>query len=404
MLTLICFSINNWEKRKARKQQFMLSLAKRQDVAKVVYVEPALNLWRLIFSPGEELKDKGNQRRWLRALRFSYELAPEVQKLIILTPIFFLPFAFRLPFIYQLNLYLWLKFIRRKLKGLGFKEVILWLYNPYDFKLLSWFRQRCLAIFDWAEDWPDYFRDYPKRLKDFLSKAQLKCIKEADIVFTVSEYLLKQAKVINPNTWLLRDGTNWEYFVKPKLYYTPADLKDIPHPILGYVGTVSFRFDAALVLALSQRLVYASIVIIGKILTLTPEIRLLQERKNVYFLGEKDYSELGGYLNNFDVCILPYLTEVKTPAPTKIYDYLASGKPIVSTSILELGFLSDYIWMARNYDEFTGFCVQALKENNAVKQRLRIEKAQENSWDKRADEIMEFVRNLLVKKGIEAKI
>src|SRR3990172_4379151 len=104
--SVICFSLNKGEKRRARKQQFMLHLSLREDVDKVLYVEPPLNFFRLLFLPFLELNSKENRNRWARALNFKIENSCESRKLFIFTPVFFIPFSFRLQLLYNLNLYI----------------------------------------------------------------------------------------------------------------------------------------------------------------------------------------------------------------------------------------------------------------------------------------------------------
>ena len=164
----ICFSVNNWEKRRARKQQFMLHLALRQDVGGVLYVEPALNLWRLFLFPFSELRSRENRRRWMRAINFKIEHSPESEKLFIFTPLFLVPFSFRFQPIYNLNLYISLFVIKSKSDRLGFKNIVLWLYHPFDYCLLKWFKNRMVSCFDWAEDWAEYFIEFsPKKESAF---------------------------------------------------------------------------------------------------------------------------------------------------------------------------------------------------------------------------------------------
>jgi len=389
-MDIICFSINAWEKRRARKQQFMLYLSQRQDVGLVLYVEPSLNIWRLVFMPVAELGNKESRGRWLRAL----SLKPEriSGKLLVFTPIFFIPFAFRFHIIYKINLYFLYLRIRSLAKREALKNKVIWLYHPFDWPLLEWFKERSLACFDWAEEWAEYFTEYSKERRSDIRKMEEDIISRVDLVFVVSRALLEPAKALNKNSYHIYDGTAPELFAKE---YTqpPSDLKNIRHPIIGYLGTVSSRMDIELVRVLSERLPQFSFVFVGDIHSERVDISQLKGIANIFFLGGKPYEELPRYAAFFDVSLLPYKPLLFTSPPTKIFDYLASGKPIVSTLLPELGFLKGFIYEAKNVDEFEANIKKALEEDTPQAAIRRRDKAKENSWARRAQEIAALIND-----------
>lgn len=390
MFDIICFSQNNWEMRRARKQQFMLHLSLRLDVGKVLYVEPSLNLFHLLFLPLRELKTRDNRKRWLRALNFKIECLGESEKLFIYTPVFLLPFSFRFQFIYNLNLYIVFLIIKSKIRRIDFKNIVLWIYHPFDYKLLKWFKNRLVAIFDWVECWAEYFTEFSLKRRRYVSDLEKKIIKGADIVFVVSQALLELAKKINNNSYQVLDGTIPEIFARYD-GRIPDEMRGIPHPILGYAGSVFRRVDIDLIAELGIKLPRCSIVLVGNIL-FPPEKLIKIKQKNIFLLGGKSYDELPNYMMNFDVCILPYIPALHTPPPTKIYDYFATGKPVVSTYLLEVEDFSNLVKLAHSKEEFISFVNEALNENDEDIRKRRLEKAKENSWFIRANEIMALIK------------
>lgn len=397
MFDIVCFSINNWERRRARKQQFMLHLSLRDDVGKVMYVEPPLNLFRLLFLPFLELKTQENRKRWLRALSFNVECLSN--KLYLFTPIFVVPFSFRIQAIYNVNRYLSYLCIRNKLKALGFRNIVLWIYHPFDYYLSSYFKERIFSCFDWAEEWAEYFIEYSQRKRRVVKVLEEKVIAGVDAVFVVSKRLLEIAKSINSNSYQICDGTIPEIFLEADKKM-PPDMEDIKHPIIGYGGTIYRRMDLDLISELSDKLPQCSFVFIGDVLLKPVDIARLKEKKNVFFLGVKQYSELPNYLTNFDVCILPYIPIPYTSPPTKIYDYLTTGKPIVSTYFSELKDFSNLIRLARTKEEFINFVRESLSEDNPDIRKMRIEKAKENSWSARAGEMMNIILRIIREKRL----
>ncbi|MFC1511030.1 glycosyltransferase [Candidatus Margulisiibacteriota bacterium] len=388
MFDFVCFSINNWEKRRARKQQFMLHLAKRNDVGRILYIEPPQNIFRLIFFPLAELKNSEFRKRWRRALTFKLELIAD--KLYLFTPVFFIPFSFRLQFIYNINLFIASLIVKVKIRQLGLKNIIIWLYHPFDRPLLKWFKKIKMSVFDWAEAWSEYFNEYSESKRDKIRSLEEKIVQDVNIVLVVSQRLLHEALKLNKQSYQVLDGTVPEIFNHSNKKI-PSEIKDLPHPILAYVGGVYNRVDLDLIADLSEALDYCTIVLLGKIY-FPPEILMkITCKKNVLLLGVKDYNELPDYMANFDVFILPYITELVTSPATKIYDYLAVGKPIVSTNLVELDKFKGYIEVAQTNEEFIQLVKKSLNENSLALQQKRRAMARQNSWTLRAGEIMAII-------------
>jgi len=388
--SFICFSTDNWEKRRARKQQFMLHLSQREDVGKILYIEPPLNFFRLLILPLCELKTYENRKRWARALKAKTEALSD--KLFLFTPVFFIPFSFRLRFIYNLNLFFCLHTLRAKAGKLNLENIVLWLYHPFSHSLLKWFKERVLSVFDWAEDWAEYFTEYSPGKQKFISDLEESTVKDADIVFVVSRMLWERAKRINPASYQILDGTIPELFDNYD-GKAPDAIKDISRPVIGYAGSLFRRVDLDLIGQLSEELPLCSIVLVGNILFSRERIAKISQKNNIFLLGGKSYDELPGYMMNFDVCILPYIPSAATSPPTKMYDYLATGKPIVSSSLSSLDSFQDCIKIAGSNKEFIELVKGSLRADTPALVTLRKERARKNSWRSRADEIMKIIVN-----------
>lgn len=388
-LSFVCFSINNWEKRWARKQQFMYHLSKHGIVNKVLYIEPALSLIRLFTNPFSELASMENRARWKRALFFrTFEYK---RNLFIFTPLFFIPLG-RLTLIHKINLYIALVFIRLRISNLNLKNIVLWIYDPYDYWLLGWFKNRIISCFDWAEEWSEYFIDLSLKSREKLKRLELLLAKDVDVVFTVSQKLLKKAKNVNENSYFLPSGTDAKLFEKTDGDVILEDIAHIKKPIIGYIGTITERMDLELLEFLAVALPDYSFVFIGDIHYGRVNSSMLINKENFHFLGGKKYQDLPAYLKTFDVCIIPYRPEITEGEPTKIYDYLASGKPIVSTPLVEILRFRDYIRIAATKEEFARHIKEGVNERDPKLFELRTKFAKENSWAVRVEQIIEIIK------------
>ena len=113
----------------------------------------------------------------------------------------------------------------------------------------------------------------------------------------------------------------------------PADQRHIPHPRLGYAGVIDERMDLALIDAVARQRPDWHLILLGPRAKI--EASAIPARPNVHVLGGKPYADLPAYLSHWDVAMLPFARNAATRyiSPTKTPEYLAAGRPVVSTSI-----------------------------------------------------------------------
>lgn len=212
-------------------------------------------------------------------------------------------------------------------------------------------------------------------------------IKKADLVITSSALLADRCQQLNPHTIQVKNGTEFEHFAKPLKNGLIDHLAD--HPIIGYYGAISDWFDMEIVAYCARQRPDWNFVLIGA--TFGGDIELVKDLTNVHLLGEKAYKDLPGYLAYFDVCIIPFKIIPLTMAtnPVKFYEYLSSGKPVVSVNLPELVPHQDNCYLAKDKIEFLEKVQTALNDkNNTELIERRIDFARENSWDSRVNSII----------------
>jgi glycosyltransferase involved in cell wall biosynthesis len=161
----------------------------------------------------------------------------------------------------------------------------------------------------------------------------------------------------------------------------PGEIKNIPHPIIGYVGALfSLRIDEMIIQLIAKELPQFSLVLIG------PEDEVferssLHQLPNVYFLGKKPLPSLPSYIIHFDVCINPQLVNEITIGnyPLKVDEYLAMGKPVVATKTHAMQIFGEHAYTAEKPEEYPALIEKALAEDNDEKQRQRIALAHRNT-------------------------
>jgi len=266
---------------------------------------------------------------------------------------------------------------------------VLWLSYPLQAWALDAFQQRVLACYDWTDDWAAFDVlpvEDPQELVDMNDRI----LRQADVVFAVSEELTRRAAVVNLHTYRAPNATD------PKLLETAGSegpvaevLRELPRPIIGYIGQIADKVDYNLIHAVSQARPNWSFIFVGPVwYTKQALVEALAARPNVYFMGPCPYRELPPYLRGFDACILPHRISPLTCSmdPIKLYDYLASGKPIVSTGVAGVERFTDVVYVGNTAQEFLAALDRAVQENGVLRER-RLSYARQNTWPQRAAEM-----------------
>jgi len=251
--------------------------------------------------------------------------------------------------------------------------LIAWYYTPM---MLPFSRhlEPSLIVFD-AMDELSKFKFAPAKLLDL----EQELIESADIVFTGGSSLYEAKKDRHSNVHCFPSSVDRVHFLKARArQFDPADQEDLPKPRLGFYGVIDERFDTALVDEVAAMRPDWSFVMVGPVAKISEED--LPKRPNIHYLGSKTYAQLPAYLSGWDVALMPFAMNESTQfiSPTKTPEYLAGGKPVVSTPIKDVvrhyGQL-EAVKIADNAADFVAQCERALDLSHAA----------ENGWLGEAD-------------------
>lgn len=209
-------------------------------------------------------------------------------------------------------------------------------------------------------------------------------MRESDTLIVTSDWLYEVAKDKNPNISIVRNACEFNHF-----HQVPTtQFQDIPQrKIIGYFGAIANWFDCSLIEQLASALPDCLVLLIGN--DTCGAGKKFSRFENIKMIGEVPYQTLPHYLHAFDVCILPFQIISLTLAtnPVKIYEYMCSGKPIVSVKLPELASMYKLIYLADNAQQFVAHCKAALSEDeNAPQRKERIDFASQQTWVHRAQE------------------
>ena len=256
---------------------------------------------------------------------------------------------------------------------------VLWYYTPMALAFTDHLRPQAI-VFDCMDEL-SAFAHAPAALKAL--EAEL--LRRATIVFTGGQSLYQAKRNRHPNVHAFPSSVDVHHFARARTLATdPPDQAAIAQPRLGFFGVIDERMDIGLIRGVAAARADWQIVMVGPVVKIDPS--MLPHGNNIHYLGSKSYDELPGYIAGWDVALLPFARNASTRyiSPTKTPEYLAAGKPVVSTSIRdvvrpygELGLVR----IADTVDDFVNACGAAMAEDAASRMREADAFLRQTSWD-----------------------
>ena len=265
-------------------------------------------------------------------------------------------------------------------------EYIAWYYTPMAVSFSKNFNPT-LVIYDCMDEL-SAFNFAPPQLKE----QENYLFSVADIVFTGGYSLYEVKKHYHNNIHLFPSSIDKKHFERARAFpHLTSDQTTIPSPRIGFFGVVDERIDIALLAEMAHKKTDWHFIIIGPVVKIDPQI--LPQLPNLNFLGQRSYNELPGYIAGWDVAIMPFAINAATRfiSPTKTPEYLAAGKPVVSTAIHDVvKFYGDtgLIQIANDADEFITCIEYALRQDENIWLTAVDKALAGNSWDITCEKMM----------------
>jgi glycosyltransferase involved in cell wall biosynthesis len=223
------------------------------------------------------------------------------------------------------------KFINKLFTNMNIDKYFSWYYTPMALPFTDHLSPD-VVVYDCMDEL-SAFKFAPPQLA-FLEK---KLLKKADVVFTGGQSIYEAKKDTHHNIYAFPSSIDKHHFGKArKIKQDPEDQKHIPHPRFGFFGVIDERFDIELIDAVAKAKPEWQFILLGPIVKIDPES--LPKYSNVHYLGGKKYEELPDYLAGWDIAMVAFAMNESTKfiSPTKTPEYLAAGKPVISTPIRDV--------------------------------------------------------------------
>ena len=249
----------------------------------------------------------------------------------------------------------------------GIVQPLVWLYTPMALPLVADL-EPCAVVYDCMDDLAS-FKFAPAELV----QRESALMDLADVVFTGGPSLYEARKGRHPNLHCLPSAVDAAHFAPASLDAASpqgrqaADLhRGLPRPRLGFFGVIDERLDLELVAGIADRRPDWQVVMVGPVVKIDPAT--LPRRPNIRWLGMQRYEALPHLVSCWDVCLLPFALNEATRfiSPTKTLEYLAAGKPTISTPIHDVVSLyGAAVRVASTADDFVAEAEAALAQSDA---------------------------------------
>jgi len=282
------------------------------------------------------------------------------------------------------------------------RSPLLWLYTPMALGFARHLRPS-LTVYDCMDELSGFHGAPP-----LLRERERELFEVADLVFTGGLSLYEAKRMHHPRVHAFPSSVDAAHFSKARTRITkePADQRSIPHPRLGFFGVIDERMDLDLLEKTARARPAYHFVIVGPIAKIDPAC--LPRLSNIHYLGPKKYDELPAYLAGWDVATMPFALNEATRyiSPTKTLEYLAAGKPVVSTPIHDV--VRPYgeeglVRIARTAGELVRELDAALAERDTAAFASRRASCDawvaRTSWDRTWTHMRSLIREALQRRG-----
>jgi glycosyltransferase involved in cell wall biosynthesis len=282
-----------------------------------------------------------------------------------------------------------------------FDRPVQWFYDPMAAPAhISKFHERAV-VYDCMDELSQFKFAPPEiitRERELLAKA--------DVVFAGGRRMCQSKSRFNPNCHFYGCGVDVKHFSQARAAQTevPQDIQFGEGTfVLGYFGVVDERLDYELIGKLAEANPHWHVAIIGPACKVDPSH--FPQHPNLHWLGRREYAQLPAYTKGFDVCLMPFAMNEATEYinPTKALEYMATGRPIVSTPVPDV--ISNFgkvVKIASTHEEFIETCRNETLQPDESAIARGIQMAEENQWETIVQKLEGHIADVFEKKESRA--
>lgn len=277
-----------------------------------------------------------------------------------------------------------------------FNDAILWFNDPMAVTAFAGQLDESLIVYDCMDELSQF-----KGAPPALIEREYELLDVADVVFCGGRKMRDKRLCINPNSHFYGTGVDCRHFGSALSAELPvsSDIAALNGPVLGYFGVVDERIDYPLLAALADADPSWSVVMVGPTAKVDPTS--FPRRPNLHFIGGRPYSQLPAITKGFSVCLMPFALNEATEYinPTKALEYMATGRPVVSTALDEVkSNFHTVARIARDHREFIAMCRREVDRPSRSRIARGLKLAADNTWEAIVSKLERHVAEALIAK------
>lgn len=281
-------------------------------------------------------------------------------------------------------------------------DYILWYYTPMALQITNTLKP-VVTVYDCMDELSAFRFAHPA-----LKQMEKELLNKADVVFCGGNNLYNAKKHQHTNIHSFPSSIDKKHFATARhIKQDPADQINIPSPRFGFYGVIDERFDIELIRQVADRKPDWHFVLIGPVVKIDPAT--LPRKDNIHYLGSKKYNELPSYLSGWDISLVSFALNESTQyiSPTKTPEYLAGGKPVISTPIKDV--VDSYgknglVHIISNAEEFVEVATKELSTRDKHEWLQQVDKClANNSWEITVNNMRKIIYEAIAEKQIIAE-
>lgn len=278
-----------------------------------------------------------------------------------------------------------------------FDNAILWFNDPMAVTSFAGHLGEQLIVYDCMDELSQ-FRGAPPAL----IKREHDLVLKADVIFCGGRKMRDRRLPLNANTHFYGTGVDCDHFGEALSKSLPVDpdIAVLRGPVLGYFGVIDERIDYPLLAAMADAHPEWSIAMVGPTAKVDPAE--LPQRPNIHWLGGRPYERLPAITKGFSVCLMPFAINAATEYinPTKALEYMAAGRPVVSTAINEVRTnFSAVARVAGDHAEFIKMCAREITSPSNLRIQRGLNLAAENTWEAIAAKMEGHIADVITRQA-----
>ena len=274
--------------------------------------------------------------------------------------------------------------VRRAMRAADFRRSISWFTVPHPGHLAGKLGDE-FCVYYCTDD----YSAFPGVDELLIAARDRELSLRADLLFVATPALEAPKRALNPKTVFSPHGVDVDLFRQALDERTelPERVRDLPGPVIGYIGTIHEWVDLDLLAWLATQRPAWSFLLVGHAAT---DISALRALPNVHFAGPQPYADLGRWSKAIDVALIPQRRTrwIANANPLKLREYLAAGRPVVSVRNPEIEKFSRWVRIADDHDAFLAAIDAALLDTGRDAAEARVAAVADQTWERRVDTVL----------------